>query len=181
MRMRVRKWAGDPGAHTRNYGKIRLVRLLDVMTGAWRALCWREVRSIDHRYRVQALYMYWACAGLQICCQQRQAMQCPLFTERHAHHSSVWTIPGFSMPQLCLACATERLEDRSGVPLHCRRVLSEFQALLTTNCNSLVCAFSSDKRVLDHFSSVVFGMISIQYISYMYLHVHVPPEAAHFS
>ena len=124
--------------------------------------------------------MYWACAGLKICCQQRQAMQCPLFTERHAHHSSVWTIPGFSMPQLCLACATERLEDRSGVPLHCRRVLSEFQALLTTNCNSLVCAFSSDKRVLDHFSSVVFGMISIQYLSYMCLHVHVPPEAAHF-
>ena len=44
--------------------------------------------------------------------------QCPLFKARHAHHSAVWTVPGFSVPQLCVACATERLESKGELAVH---------------------------------------------------------------
>ena len=86
------------------------------------------------------------------------AAECPLFTPRHVHHSAVWTIQGFSVPKFCVACATERLEAKSEVPLHCRKVLNEFQALLVGKNNSLINMMSSDRRVLDHLSTVVFGL-----------------------
>ena len=87
-----------------------------------------------------------------------QQIQFPLFTQRHIHHSSVWTLRGYSVPTLCLACATERLEDRADLSLHHRRVLGELQGLLTAKDSSLVRLLSSDRRVLDHMSTTVFGM-----------------------
>lgn len=95
------------------------------------------------------------------------AAHCPMFTERHIHHSAVWIIEGFSVSSFCLACATERLENKSEVHLHCRRVLNEFQALLTAQNKSLIHILSSDRRVLDHFSTVVFGVFKV--VAYMYM------------
>ena len=86
-----------------------------------------------------------------------QKTQCPLFTQRHIHHSPVWMLKGFSVPSLCLACATERLEDRIELALHHRRVLGELQALLAAKDGSIIHMLSSDRRVLDHFSTTVFG------------------------
>lgn len=90
----------------------------------------------------------------------QQTMQndaCPLFTPRHANHSAVWTVPGFSIPRFCLACATERLEDKGQISLHHKRVLGELQALLAAGNSTFLQALSSDKRVLEHLSFVVFG------------------------
>ena len=87
-----------------------------------------------------------------------QQPQFPLFTLRHVHHSSVWTLKGYSVPTLCLACATERLEDRADLSLHHRRVLGELQGLLTAKDSSLIRMLSSDRRVLDHLSTTVFGI-----------------------
>ena len=83
--------------------------------------------------------------------------QCPLFTQRHIHHNSVWMLKGFSMPSLCLACATERLEDRAEVALHHKKVLGELQALMAAKDGPLVHMLVSDRRILDHFSNTVFG------------------------
>lgn len=98
--------------------------------------------------------------------RSRMATHCPMFTERHIHHSAVWLIEGFSVSSFCLACATERLEHKSIVPLHCRQVLNEFQALLSAQNKPLIHILSSDRRVLDHFSTLVFGMFK-----YTVLHV----------
>ncbi|CAI8053235.1 Meiosis inhibitor protein 1, partial [Geodia barretti] len=91
-----------------------------------------------------------------------QQTQFPLLTQRHVHHSSVWTLRGYSVPTLCLACATERLEDRADLSLHHRRVLGELQGLLTAKDSSLVRMLSSDRRVLDHLSTTVFGLLVTQ-------------------
>lgn len=87
-----------------------------------------------------------------------QKTQFPLFTQRHVHHSSVWTLKGFTVPTLCLACATERLEDKAELSLHHRRVLGELQGLLANKDSCLIHMLSSDRRVLDHLSTTVFGM-----------------------
>lgn len=92
--------------------------------------------------------------------RSQMATHCPMFTERHIHHSAVWIIEGFSVSSFCLACATERLEHKSIVPLHCRQVLNEFQALLSAQNKPLIHILSSDRRVLDHFSTLVFGMFN---------------------
>lgn len=89
--------------------------------------------------------------------QAQTAMDCPLFTAKHAHHSAVWTIPGFSVPQLCVACATERLESREELAVHVKRVLAEFRALLRTSNSAFFQTLSSDKRVLEHVCNLLFG------------------------
>ena len=90
---------------------------------------------------------------------QSASEECPLFTTRHAHHSALWTIPGFSMPKFCLACAVERLEDRAGVSLHHKRVLGELRALLAASNDALLHVLTSDERVLEHFLTTVFGKV----------------------
>ena len=90
---------------------------------------------------------------------QRTVEECPLFTSRHAHHSAVWTIPGFSVPKLCIACATERLEDKGELSVHLKKVLGELRALLgaSGSTSSLLNTLSSDKRIIEHLCSLLFG------------------------
>ena len=45
----------------------------------------------------------------------------------------MWCIEGFSLPKLCVACATERLETKDELQIHVKKVLSEFQALLSAS------------------------------------------------
>ena len=73
------------------------------------------------------------------------------------------------MPIFCLACAVERLEDRTGVSLHHKRVLGELKALLAANNGALAHVLSSDKRVLEHFFTVVFGKSERSLASYIFL------------
>lgn len=84
---------------------------------------------------------------------------CPLFTSRHGHHSAVWTIPGFSIPRLCIACAIERLENASELFVHVRKVLAELRALLGTGegRDGLLQTLSSDRQVLDRLCCTLFG------------------------
>ena len=79
----------------------------------------------------------------------------------HAHHSAVWTIPGFSIPRLCIACATERLETKGELTVHVKKVLNEFRALLGSGDGELFQALSSDNRVLEHLCSLLFGMLQL--------------------
>lgn len=84
--------------------------------------------------------------------------ECPLFTSRHAHHSSAWTISGFSVPKLCIACTMERLENRGELSVHLKKVLGEFRGLLgASGSSSLLDTLSSDRRVLEHLCNLLFG------------------------
>lgn len=84
--------------------------------------------------------------------------ECPLFTSRHAHHSSAWTISGFSVPKLCIACTMERLENRGELSVHLRKVLGEFRGLLgASGSSSLLDTLSLDRRVLEHLCNLLFG------------------------
>lgn len=86
---------------------------------------------------------------------------CPLFTSRHTHHSAVWCIDGFSLPKLCVACATERLENKGELTVHVKKILSEFQALLSAASGgggrSLTLVLNGDQRVLEHICGLLFG------------------------
>ena len=84
---------------------------------------------------------------------------CPLFTENHAQHSAVWSVPGFSLPTFCIACVIERLERWKGeLGLHLRKVLREVQALLAEGAHSrLLALLKSDKRVLERMCSCLLG------------------------
>ena len=90
--------------------------------------------------------------------------ECLLFTSRHAHHSAVWCIEGFSLPKLCVACATERLEAKDELQIHDKKVLSEFQALLSVTSEGdksgcrLCGVLTRDRRVLEHLCGLLFGM-----------------------
>ena len=82
----------------------------------------------------------------------------PLFTELHSQHSAVWSVPGFSLPTLCVACVIERLEKKGELRLHTRKVLSEIQALLTEGAQAkLLAVLKSDKRVLERLCGHLFG------------------------
>ena len=85
--------------------------------------------------------------------------ECPLFTSRHAHHSSAWTISGFSVPKLCIACTMERLENRGELSVHLKKVLGEFpwpagsqQQQQQPLRHTLI-----DRRVLEHLCNLLFG------------------------
>lgn len=86
----------------------------------------------------------------------------PLLTSRHVHHSAVWTIEGFSLPIFCVACATERLEGKGELSVHVKKVLSEFQALLSVSSNEggsckLKEVLCGDQRVFEHLCGLLFG------------------------
>ncbi|XP_064406867.1 meiosis inhibitor protein 1-like [Halichondria panicea] len=96
------------------------------------------------------------------------AVSCPLLTARHAHHSAVWCVTGYSFPKLCIACATERLENHSKgeLNIHIKKILGEFQALLSSTahaCNSSEQSFfsvlSTDSRVVEHLCGLLFGLL----------------------
>ena len=88
-----------------------------------------------------------------------------MFTARHSHHSAVWSVSGYSFPKLCIACATERLENisKGELSVHIKKILGEFQALLGANAHAyngdagLLTVLSSDKRVLEHLCGLLFG------------------------
>ena len=119
--------------------------------------------------------------------------ECPLFTSRHAHHSSAWTISGFSVPKLCIACTIERLENRGELSVHLKKVLGEFRGLLGacgggSSSSSLLDTLSSDRRVLEHLCNLLFGrslgvtfaaacMQSAHNPAHLYLQLHARADA----
>lgn len=87
-----------------------------------------------------------------------EVMHCPLFTEQHGQHNSVWSVPGYTLPLLCVACVIERLGNKGELSLHTRKVLTELRALLTGDGHSkLLAVLKSDKRVLERLCSNLFG------------------------
>jgi hypothetical protein len=87
-----------------------------------------------------------------------EELSCPLFTELHPQHSAVWSVAGFSLPTLCVACVIERLEKKGDLRLHTRKILSEIQALLTEGSQAeLLAVLKSDKRVLERLCGHLFG------------------------
>ena len=76
----------------------------------------------------------------------------------------MWYIEGFSLPKLCVACATERLEAKDELQIHVKKVLSEFQALLSASSKGdrsgcrLCGVLTRDRRVLEHLCGLLFGM-----------------------
>ena len=83
----------------------------------------------------------------------------PLYTARHSQHSAVWTVPGFSIHRFCIACATERLESADELRVHVKKVLNEFQALLsaTNEKRTFVKTITSNAKITEHLSNVLFG------------------------
>ena len=83
----------------------------------------------------------------------------PLYTARHSQHSAVWTVPGFSIHRFCIACATERLENADELGVHVKKVLNEFQTLLsaTNEKGAFVKTITSNARTIEHLSNVLFG------------------------
>ena len=83
----------------------------------------------------------------------------PLYTARHSQHSAVWTVPGFSIHRFCIACATERLESVDELGVHVKKVLNEFQALLsaTNEKGAFVETITSNAKITEHLSNVLFG------------------------
>ena len=101
----------------------------------------------------------------------------PLYTARHSQHSAVWTVPGFSMQRFCIACATERLENADELGVHVKKVLNEFQTLLsaTNEKGAFVKTITSNARIIEHLSNVLFG----QWTVYKFRHVcscHMQPR-----
>ena len=87
-----------------------------------------------------------------------------LATERHRSHNVVWTVQGFSIPQFCIACATERLEDSRELVVHRRMILNEFVAQFNFKDRSeLVKLLVADNtsRIIEHLSSVLLGKVVI--------------------
>ena len=86
----------------------------------------------------------------------------PLFTDQHGQHSSVWSVPGFTLPTLCIACAIERLENKAELNLHIKKILTELQALLSEGTQSkLLGVLKSDGRVMERLCSHLFGIVTI--------------------
>ena len=81
----------------------------------------------------------------------------PFLTAKHAHHSAVWTIKGFSIDQLCVACSVEHLEDGQILDIQVKRILGELLGLLKSGDKSLYQVISADKRVQEHLINVIFG------------------------
>lgn len=97
-----------------------------------------------------------------VVCKKLVAMEnssCPLFTEQHGKHSAVWSISGFTLPVFCIACVTERLEDKRELNLHFKKILSELKALMSPgkDCELLV-VLNSDKRVFERLCGRLFGI-----------------------
>ena len=76
----------------------------------------------------------------------------PLYTARHSQHSAVWTVPGFSIHRFYIACATERLESADELGVHVKKVLNEFQALLsaTNEKGTFVKTITSNTKITEH-------------------------------
>ncbi len=84
----------------------------------------------------------------------------PLFTERHGGHSSAWCISGFTLPAFCIACASERLDNKREISVNLKKILSESKALLSRG-NELFTVLKSDRRVFEKFCSNLYGMKNI--------------------
>ena len=85
---------------------------------------------------------------------------CPLFTERHSRHSSAWCISGFTLPVFCIACVTERLEDKGELCVNLKKILSEIKALLSPGKCELLTVLNSDRRVFEKLCGDLHGKTS---------------------
>ena len=64
------------------------------------------------------------------------------------------------MPSVCVACATERLENRQELKIHKMKVLREFSLLLKSERQEhgvLIKMLQSDRRVLEHLCGIILG------------------------
>lgn len=91
-----------------------------------------------------------------------------LSTERHRNHNAVWTVQGFCIPQLCIACATERLEDSRELAVHRKMILNEFIAQFHSKDRSefvkLLVADGAGK-IMEHLSNIVLGKVILVFIA----------------
>lgn len=104
------------------------------------------------------------CARANSCCDNDMANETLLATERHRSHNVVWTVQGFSIPQFCIACATERLEDSQELVVHRRMILNEFIAQFDFNDRSELVKLlvaDSTNRIIEHLSNVLLGKVMI--------------------
>ena len=93
----------------------------------------------------------------------------PFLTAKHAHHSAIWTIKGFSVDQICVACSVEHLEDGQVLGVQVKRILGELLALLRSGDKSLYQVISAEKRVQEHLLNVVYGKLVMQASSLCHL------------
>lgn len=100
-----------------------------------------------------------------------ELVHCPLFTELHAQHNPVWSVPGYTLPALCIACVIERLDSKVELTLHTRKVLTELRALLMEgNQSRLLAMLKSDRRVLERLCSSLFGGFDFLFVLHIFLH-----------
>ena len=81
-----------------------------------------------------------------------------LVTQQHVHHDKKWTVAGYSLPKLCIACVISRLEREDEGEICCKKILEELSAVLTSGNGPAFTALQSDSRVLQHLANVLFGM-----------------------
>ena len=110
----------------------------------------------------------WRAAAGNMVTTMTHATDFPLYTARHSQHSAVWTVPGFSIHRFCIACATERLENADELGVHVKKVLKEFQTLLsaTNEKGAFVKTITSNARIIEHLSNVLFGQWTVYKFSY---------------
>lgn len=81
-----------------------------------------------------------------------------LCTERHIHHNRFWTVNGFTLPTFCIACATERLENRQNeLTVKISLILDEFSTQTGKNGadSPLLKVIASDWKIIDHITTVL--------------------------
>ncbi len=82
-----------------------------------------------------------------------------MFTSLHGQHSVAWTIPGFTLPTVCIACMMERLENKRELTTRISKILTELKTLLGEGRgkSKLMEVLESDKRVLERMCGHLFG------------------------
>jgi len=80
-----------------------------------------------------------------------------LATQQHVHHDKKWTVAGYSLPKLCIACVILRLERKDESEICCKKILDEISAVLSGGNGPAFNVIQSDSRVLQHLADILFG------------------------
>lgn len=80
-----------------------------------------------------------------------------LVTQQHVKHDKCWTVPGYSLPKLCIACVIFRLEKKGDTDICCKKILDELLTILSSGNGQAFNALRSDSRVLQHLANILFG------------------------
>ena len=80
-----------------------------------------------------------------------------LVTQQHVNHDKCWTVPGYCLPRLCIACAIFRLEKKGETDICCKKILDELLTILSSGSGQAFTALRSDSRVLKHLANILFG------------------------